>query len=91
MQNVQATASHLMSQQSKQIALSVHCPQCDSPDRGDELLLADADPVPVGAVHHVNDCIRVGVVTPPVRPDTGLTPKVPDLEWVILNIFDHYQ
>ena len=41
MQNVQATASHLMSQQSKQIALSVHCPQCDSPDRGDELLLAD--------------------------------------------------
>ena len=39
MQNVQATASHLMSQQSKQIALSVH--NGDSPDRGDELLLAD--------------------------------------------------
>ena len=35
----QQTASHLMSQQSKQIALSVH--NGDSPDRGDELLLAD--------------------------------------------------
>ena len=39
MQNVQATASHLMSQQSKQM-LCVST-VCDSPDRGDELLLAD--------------------------------------------------
>ena len=42
---------------------------------GDELLLADANSVPVCAVHHVDDGVRVGVVTPPVRSNAGLTCK----------------
>ena len=32
-----------------------------------ELLLGDADPVPVHAVHHVDDGVCVRVVAPPVR------------------------
>ncbi len=31
-------------------------------------LFGDAHSVPVGRVHHVYDGVRVGVVTPPVRP-----------------------
>ena len=47
---------------------------------GDELLFADADPVPVCTVHHVYHCIGVGIVAPPVRSYTSLSSEVPYLE-----------
>jgi hypothetical protein len=51
---------------------------------GVELLLADAYPLHVAAVNHVDDGLRVGVVTPPVRPYAGLTAQVPHLELDVL-------
>ena len=47
---------------------------------GDQLLLADPHPVPVRAIHHVDDGVCVGVVTSPVWSDARLSSKVPDLE-----------
>lgn len=51
---------------------------------GVELLLADAYPLNITAVHHVDDGLRVGVVTPPVGPDAGLPAQVPHLELDVL-------
>jgi len=34
---------------------------------GHQFRLGDAHPVTVTAVHHVDDCVCVGVVTPPIR------------------------
>merc|ERR1711860_286304 len=53
----------------------------------DKLLLADPDPVPVSAVHHVDNGVGVGVITSPVWSNACLTSEIPHLE---LEIFvDH--
>ena len=38
-----------------------------------------ANPLSVAAVHHIDDGLRVGVVAPPIWPDTRLPAQVPNL------------